>query len=181
MKHLRSLREFIAALEAIGDVQPIDKQVDWNLELGAIARRSYELRAPAPLFTNITGDKDGFRALAAPGGLSAVPGMTYARIALALGLPADAKGADIVTALADARAREPIPPRILPTGPWRMQLDASVSAQRMALAAKTGTTSAELAADTSAAPALAASDRITLYMQNADIRFDYFVVIDTLP
>jgi 4-hydroxy-3-polyprenylbenzoate decarboxylase len=40
MKHLRSLREFIAALEAIGDVQPIGKQVDWNLELGAIARRS---------------------------------------------------------------------------------------------------------------------------------------------
>lgn len=122
MKHLRSLREFIAALEAIGDVQPIGKQVDWNLELGAVARRSYELRAPAPLFNNITGDKDGFRILAAPGGLSAVPGMTYARIALALGLPAEAKGADIVTALADARAREPIPPRVLPTGPCKQNI-----------------------------------------------------------
>lgn len=70
---------------------------------------------------------------------------------------------------------------ILPTGPWRMQLDASVSTQRIALSAKLGTTTAELAGDTSAAPALAPSDRITLYMQNADIRFDYFVVIDTLP
>jgi 4-hydroxy-3-polyprenylbenzoate decarboxylase len=119
MQHLRSLREFIVGLEKIGDVQPIDKEVDWNLELGAIARRSYELRAPAPLFTNITGDEDGFRVLAAPGGLSALPGMTYARIALALGLPADAKGADIVTALADARNRKPIPPRILPTGPCK--------------------------------------------------------------
>ena len=122
MTHLRSLREFIAALEAIGDVQPIAKQVDWNLELGAIARRSYELRAPAPLFTNITGDRDGFRVLAAPGGLSAIPNMTYARIALALGLPADAKGADIVTALADARARKPIPPRVLSTGPCKQNI-----------------------------------------------------------
>ena len=122
MKHLRSLREFIAELEAIGDVQPIAKQVDWNLELGAIARRSYELRAPAPLFTNITGDKDGFQVFAAPGGLSAIPNMTYARIALALGLPADAKGADIVTALADARARAPIPPRVLPTGPCKQNI-----------------------------------------------------------
>lgn len=72
-------------------------------------------------------------------------------------------------------------PGILPTGAWSMRIDASVGAQRMALQAKVGTTSAELTGDTSAAPALAASDRITLYMQNADIRFDYFVVIDTLP
>jgi 4-hydroxy-3-polyprenylbenzoate decarboxylase len=79
MQHLRSLREFIAELEKIGDVQSIDKEVDWNLELGAIARRSYELRAPAPLFTNITGDKDGFRVLAAPGGLSAVHGRCEGR------------------------------------------------------------------------------------------------------
>ena len=119
MQRLRSLREFIAELEKIGDLQSIDKEVDWNLELGAIARRSYELRAPAPLFTNITGDEDGFRVLAAPGGVSAVPGMTYARVALAFGLPADAKGADIVTALADARNRKPIPPRILPTDPCK--------------------------------------------------------------
>ncbi|MFJ9844308.1 UbiD family decarboxylase [Kitasatospora sp. NPDC101155] len=33
--------------------------------------------------------------------------------ALALGLPADAKGAEIVTALADARQREPIPPVVV--------------------------------------------------------------------
>ncbi|TVT48125.1 UbiD family decarboxylase [Amycolatopsis rhizosphaerae] len=119
MKHLRSLREFIDELEKIGEVQPIGQEVDWNLEIGAIARRSYELRAPAPLFTTITGIDEGFRVLAAPGGLSAQPGLTYSRIALALGLPADAKGADIVTALADARRREPIPPRVLDSGPCK--------------------------------------------------------------
>lgn len=72
-------------------------------------------------------------------------------------------------------------PGILPMGAWSMQIDASVSAQRMALSAKLGGTTATLTGDTSAAPALTGSDRITLYMQNADIRFDYFVVIDTLP
>ncbi|WP_042420604.1 UbiD family decarboxylase [Streptacidiphilus anmyonensis] len=113
MNHLKSLRAFIDALDAIGEIQPIDKEVDWRLEIGAVARRTYELRAPAPLFNTITGIEKGFRVLSAPGGLSAQPGLTYSRIALALGLPADARGADIVTALADARRREPIPPEVV--------------------------------------------------------------------
>ncbi|MFE3228492.1 hypothetical protein [Nocardia sp. NPDC059228] len=45
MPHLKSLREFIEALDAIGEVQHIDTEVDWNLEIGAIIRRSYDLRA----------------------------------------------------------------------------------------------------------------------------------------
>src|SRR5438874_2222066 len=53
VKHLRSLREFIDALESIGDLQRIDREVDWHLEVGAIIRRSYDLKAPAPLFTNL--------------------------------------------------------------------------------------------------------------------------------
>lgn len=119
MKHLRSLREFIAELDAIGELQRVDTQVDWNLEIGAVARRSYELRAPAPLFTSIKDIELGFRVLAAPGGLSAQPGLTYSRIAIALGLPPTAAGADIVSALAAARRRAPVPPRILPTGPCK--------------------------------------------------------------
>ncbi len=47
---------------------------------------------------------NGFRALGAPGGLSALPNRMYARIALALGLPADAYGRALVRTLAD-RAR----------------------------------------------------------------------------
>ncbi|MBU3062369.1 UbiD family decarboxylase [Nocardia sp. NEAU-G5] len=119
MKHLRSLREFIVELDKIGEVQSIEKKVDWNLEIGAVSRRSYELRAPAPLFSSITGIDKGLRVLAAPGGLSAQPGLTFSRIALALGLPATARGADIVTALADARTRQPIPPKIVETGPCK--------------------------------------------------------------
>lgn len=110
MTHLKSLREFIAELERIGDLQRIDKEVDWNLEAGAVIRRSYDLRAPAPLFTNLTGYGDsGFQLFGAPGALSA-SGHPFARIALALGLDAAASGQDIVEALAAARAKPGIPP-----------------------------------------------------------------------
>ena len=110
MKHLRSLREFIQELETIGDVQHIDAEVDWNLEIGAVIRHSYDLRSPAPLFTNITGYQGtGFRVLGAPGGLSG-PAQPLARIALALGLPADATGQEVMETVVAARAAPGVPP-----------------------------------------------------------------------
>ncbi|NUP36347.1 MAG: UbiD family decarboxylase [Streptomyces sp.] len=114
MTHLKSLRDFIAELEKIGDVQTIHQEVDWNLEAGAIIRRSYDLRAPAPLMTNLTGYGDsGFRLFGAPGGLSG-PAHPLARIALALGLPATATGQQIVERLADARSAPGVPPVVVP-------------------------------------------------------------------
>ena len=114
MAHCKDLREFITELEAIGELQPIDAEVDWNLELGAVIRRSYDLRAPAPLFSNISGyQQSGFRVLGAPAGLSA-PTHPLARIALALGLPATATGRQIVETVAAACDRPGIPPRTVP-------------------------------------------------------------------
>lgn len=49
MTHLRSLRDYIAALDEIGEIQRVDTEVDWNLEMGAVIRRSHDLRAPAIL------------------------------------------------------------------------------------------------------------------------------------
>jgi 4-hydroxy-3-polyprenylbenzoate decarboxylase len=45
LKHLRSLRDYIDELATLGDVQPIDVEVDWKYEIGAVIRRSYDLRA----------------------------------------------------------------------------------------------------------------------------------------
>ena len=90
MKRLKCLREYIDRLQALGEIQEIAAEVDWNLEMGAIIRRSYELRAPAPLFTCIKGIEPGFRVLGAPAGLSQQPGLAFCRIALSLGLPAQA-------------------------------------------------------------------------------------------
>jgi 4-hydroxy-3-polyprenylbenzoate decarboxylase len=114
LKHIKSLREFVAELDAVGEIQQIDAEVDWNLELGAIIRRSYDLHAPAPLFTNIAGYQDtGFRVLGAPGALSGSQ-HRLARLALAAGLPAGATGQQIVQALAVARSRPGIPPVVVP-------------------------------------------------------------------
>lgn len=41
MSRLKSLREYIDALKAISELQEIDQEVDWNLEIGAISRRCY--------------------------------------------------------------------------------------------------------------------------------------------
>jgi 4-hydroxy-3-polyprenylbenzoate decarboxylase len=109
----KSFREWISALDALGDLRTIESEVDWALEMGAITRRSMDLRAPAPLFSRIKGIEKGFRAMGAPGGLSGLPGKTYARLALALGLQADAGGRELVLALANARDRELISPRIV--------------------------------------------------------------------
>src|SRR5215467_7383811 len=113
MQHLRSFREFLDALRAIGELQDIACEVDWNLEMGAITRRSMDLRARAPLFNRIAGIAPGFRAFGAPGGLSALPGLRYGRINLALGLPADSDPLDAVRSLAEARKRPLIRPRVV--------------------------------------------------------------------
>ena len=119
MKHLKSLREYIAALHEIGEVQEIHKEVDWNLEIGAVSRRCYEIGAAAPLFSNIKGIETGFRVLGAPGGVSSRPGQYLSRVALSLGLAPRATGREIITALVSARERPPIPPRVVETGPCK--------------------------------------------------------------
>jgi 4-hydroxy-3-polyprenylbenzoate decarboxylase len=119
MKHLKSLREYIDELEAIGEIQEIDVEVDWNLEMGAIIRRSYELRAPAPLFNRIKGIEPGFRVLGAPAGLSRQRGQSLARVALSLGLPATTSAQEIIDTLATAHQKQFIPPRRLPDGPCK--------------------------------------------------------------
>ncbi len=119
MKHLKCLREYIEALRELGEIQEVDQEVDWNLELGAITRRTYELRAPAPLFNRIKGVEAGFRVFGAPAGVSGHRGLEMCRIAVSLGLPATAKAADIITALAGAYDKPHIAPRRVATGPCK--------------------------------------------------------------
>lgn len=119
IRHLKSLREYIDALKEIDELQEIDKEVDWNLEIGAIIRRSYDLKAPAPLFNTIKGIEKGFRVLGAPAGVSRQHGLYLSRIALSLGLDPHATGQDIIESLAQARNKTPIPPKLLKTGPCK--------------------------------------------------------------
>ncbi|HLB12075.1 MAG TPA: UbiD family decarboxylase [Dehalococcoidia bacterium] len=113
----RDLREYLAKLEAEGEVQHIAEEVDWDLEVGAIIRRSYDLRAPAPLFEKIRGYPKGYRIFGAPAGLSR-PGREYARIALALGMSPEAKVGEIVEEYI-RRKKAPLKPIIVGSGPCK--------------------------------------------------------------
>jgi 4-hydroxy-3-polyprenylbenzoate decarboxylase len=100
----------VAELATIGAVQQIDAEVDRNLDVAAIIRRSYDVGGPAQLFTNIRGYKRrGFRILGAP---RSPHGWSHplAPVALALGLPAETPRQGIIETLAAARNRAGIPP-----------------------------------------------------------------------
>ncbi len=127
-KAIPDLRAYVEALRAAGELQPIDAEVDLDLEIGAIIRRSYELRAPAPLFNRIKGIAPGFRVLGAPAGLSRRPGLEVARLALSLGLPPETTAGALVEAIAAAHDRPMHRPVEVPTGPCKenVQLGADV-------------------------------------------------------
>lgn len=60
----RDLRQWIARVEAIGQLQRITEEVDWDEEMGAITYMAHqEIGAPALLFEKIRGCPPGFRAL----------------------------------------------------------------------------------------------------------------------
>jgi 3-polyprenyl-4-hydroxybenzoate decarboxylase len=67
----KGTREYIAFLKEHGEVVEVSKQVDLNLEVGAIIRRVNETGAPAPVFTDTAGSESGMRILGAPTGVSA--------------------------------------------------------------------------------------------------------------
>ena len=81
-QHFKSLRAFLNALRDLNDMREIRREVDTELEIGAIIRRTHEMYAPAPLFTNIRGHA-GYQVVGAPLSYSSLP---QARMALAQAL-----------------------------------------------------------------------------------------------
>jgi phenylphosphate carboxylase alpha subunit len=112
------LREYIDLLDQKEEVVHIKQEVDWHLELGAIIRRSYDLKAPAPLFENIKGYPKGFRILGAPIGTSTRPNQYFSRLALSLNMPADFSYGQIVDEY-NRRNGQLIPPVLFDTGPCK--------------------------------------------------------------
>ena len=113
--HFTSLRGFLAALDQMNDLQEVRREVDTDLEIGAIIRRTHETYAPAPLFTNIRGHT-GYRVVGAPLSYSSLPHARMARVALALGLDPETSPRHIVDALARASTLTPVPPVVVEYG-----------------------------------------------------------------
>jgi len=114
----RDLRQYIEALQREGEVQRIAKEVDWNLEVGAVIRRSYDLRAPAPLFEKLKDYPEGYRILGAPAGLSSRLNRTYARVAISMDMAPDAGIQDIIEEYIK-RKKNPIKPVMVSGGPCK--------------------------------------------------------------
>jgi hypothetical protein len=74
-------------------------------------------------------------------------------------------------------------PAPMPTGAWHIRIDESVAAQQIKLKATLGGVDyAEITGMTNlASPSLTTGADIDFYVQHADVRFDYFIVIETLP
>ncbi len=104
-------RELISALEKIGEVQRIEQEVDWNLEIGAIQRKVYEEQGPMLFFQRIKGYPEGYRMCS--GGLS-----TMSRIAVCFGLDPKTPPKVIMDEYSN-RIAHPIPPRIVKDGPCK--------------------------------------------------------------
>ena len=60
------LREFMETCAEAGEMVTIEREVDWNLEAGAIARRICEVGAPMAHMVNMRGSKTGASLLGSP-------------------------------------------------------------------------------------------------------------------
>ncbi|WP_149563405.1 UbiD family decarboxylase [Streptomyces cacaoi] len=115
-------RAFLGELLADGDAVTIEQTVDPHLEVGAVTRRAYETRAPAPLFAAPAGAAPGFRILGAPAGLGSTPEGEYGRLAAHLGLPRSARPRQILEHLVRAMHAPPVEPVLVAEGPCQEEV-----------------------------------------------------------
>lgn len=97
----RDVRSFMETLEQTGDMITVDREVHWDMELGAISRRMTEMDGPAIWFRNITDYPNQ--------SLFVNPISTWRRAAVTLGLPAHARIPEIYEEYI-RRDSNPIPP-----------------------------------------------------------------------
>ncbi|MFM9888953.1 MAG: UbiD family decarboxylase [Burkholderiales bacterium] len=106
------LRGWIDHLRKEGELQEIDAKVDWDCELGTIARKAFgEGKGPAVLFNHIKDYEKGRCTRVFTGSLS-----NYSRVAMMFGLPKDASITELVKAARKAYGTQ-LPPNIVATGP----------------------------------------------------------------
>src|SRR3989338_6369855 len=107
----KDIRDFISRLEAEVEVQRMEQEVDWNLEVGAITRRSNEAGLPAPLFQKIKGYPSSHRIFSEA--LS-----NHRRIAIAMNLDPDTPVKELIREYLK-RKEQPIKPVSVTGGPCK--------------------------------------------------------------
>ena len=107
----KDTRDFIEALRASGDLHEIEKEVHWDLELGAVSRLACEKDGPALWFKRITDYPADFTAFVNPMA-------TWRRVAVTFGLPPDSSLKEIYAEY-EKREGKLIPPVTVKTGPCK--------------------------------------------------------------
>lgn len=107
----RDLRQWIDTLESEKMLTRVKVEVDWNLEIGGITQKVFEIDGPALLFENIKDHKDTLCTKFFTASLS-----TYPRISLMMDLPKDTSRRELINVFRE-RYKRPIKPRIVDTGP----------------------------------------------------------------
>ncbi len=110
------LREWIAKIEEIGQLKRITAEVDWKLELGAIAAQMANKQGPALLFENIKDHQKTTCRKLFINGLG-----SQERVAMALGLPMETTYRGIVEFVKE-RLGHFIPPVIVASGPVKQNI-----------------------------------------------------------
>jgi 4-hydroxy-3-polyprenylbenzoate decarboxylase len=104
-------RQWIALLEKAGELRRIAAQVNWDCEIGAVARRVLEKKGPALLFEKIKGYASGRCTKVFVSGLGA-----RSRLALALGFPREVTNRELIQYVMK-KNRETLAPTVVQTGP----------------------------------------------------------------
>ena len=97
------LRSWIETLEKEGELARVKKEVDWDAEIGAIARENMDRGGPALLFENIKDHQDTLCKKLITCSLS-----SYSRVALMMGLPKDTSYPDLIRVWRE-RTKKPVP------------------------------------------------------------------------
>lgn len=105
----RDLREYLARIESEGLLQRVKKEVDWNLEIGHVAKVNETQQGPALLFENVKGYP----------GKSVLTSLltTKDRLAIALDMDRRLGFLELARTWVNRIYGKRIPPRVVPTGP----------------------------------------------------------------
>lgn len=107
----RDLRQWIAQLEAEGELKRVTARVDWDDEISEIIRKIYLQRGPALLFENIKDHENTRGRKLFTNALS-----TQSKVNMMLNLPKDTPPFDTVKTIKE-RMKNPLKPKRVATGP----------------------------------------------------------------
>ena len=110
------LKTWMERFEAAGELKRITAPVDWNREVGTLARRSFTKKGPALLFENVK----GYEATPCKKIATALLNR-QSRLAMVLGLPPNASVREMVSFVRE-KNRGSIPPVEVKTGPVKKNI-----------------------------------------------------------